>query len=60
MKKDVAHSGLLKIDTSCADVEVRYPTDLNLIHDGVEFMSRIIGRISKMASIEKSKTYVKE
>ena len=35
-KKDSGHLGLLKIDASCADAEVRYPTDLDLIHDGVD------------------------
>ena len=59
-KKDSGHSGLLKIDASCADAEVRYPTDLDLIHDGVEIMDRIIGRISAMASVTKPKTHVKK
>lgn len=40
-KKDLGHSGLLKIDVICADAEVRYPTDLDLIHDSVEIMDRI-------------------
>ncbi len=50
-----AGSGLLKIAATCADAEVRYPTDLDQIHDGVEIMDRIIGRISTMAAVVKPK-----
>lgn len=60
IKDNSTHSGLLKIDATCADAEVRYPTDLDLIHGGVEIMDRIIGRISTMASVAKPKTHVKE
>ena len=28
------HSGTLKVDATCADVEVRHPTDIDLLHDG--------------------------
>ena len=60
IKDSSTHSGLLKIDATCADAEVRYPTDLDLIHDGVETMDRIIERISAMAAVVKPKTHIKE
>lgn len=60
IEEDGSHSGLLKIDATCADAEVRYLTDLDLIHDGVEIMGRIIGRISTMAAVVKPKTHIKE
>ena len=32
---DAAHNGTLKVDATCCDAEVRYPTDMDLLHDGL-------------------------
>lgn len=56
---DTSHKGILKMDATCSDAEVRYPTDLDLLHDGCEVLERIIDRISKNASVERSGTNFK-
>lgn len=40
----VIRKGILKIDATCSDAEVRYPTDLDILHDGCEVMERILDR----------------
>lgn len=56
---DASHKGVLKIDATCSDAEVRYPTDLDLLHDGCEVLERVIDRISKNASVERPGTNFK-
>ena len=56
---DTSHKGILKIDATCSDAEVRYPTDLDLLHDGCEVLERIIDRICKNASVERPGTNFK-
>ena len=34
------HGGTMKVDVTCCDAEVRYPTDYNLLEDGSELISR--------------------
>ena len=34
------HGGTMKVDATCCDAEVRYPTDYNLMEDGSELISR--------------------
>ena len=34
------HGGAMKVDATCCDAEVRYPTDYNLLEDGSELISR--------------------
>ena len=34
------HGGTMKVDATCCDAEVRYPTDYNLLEDGSELISR--------------------
>ena len=34
------HGGTMKVDATCCDAEVRYPTDYNLLEDGCELISR--------------------
>lgn len=57
---DRKFEGLLKIDATCSDAEVRYPTDLDLVHDGVEVVDRIIERMCKNGGISKPNTHIKE
>lgn len=40
-----SHKGSLKIDATCADAEVRYPTDLDLLHDGCKVINRYIDKL---------------
>ena len=34
------HGGTMKVDATCCDAEVRYPTDYNLLEDGSELIDR--------------------
>ena len=51
------HKGVLKIDATCADAEVRYPVDVDIINDGCRVMDRFIRRICKAAGISVPYTY---
>ena len=51
------HEGVLKIDATCADAEVRYPVDVDIIDDGCSVMDRFIRRICKHAGISVPYTY---
>ena len=50
------HRGTLKIDATCSDAEVRYPTDLDLLHDGCEVMERIIDRFCDITGMGRPST----
>ena len=39
------HKGVLKIDATCSDAEVRYPTDVDLVHEGCRVINRYIDKI---------------
>ena len=45
------HRGELKIDATCADAEVRYPVDVDIIADGCRKMDCFIRRICKKADL---------
>ena len=54
------HKGVLKIDATCADAEVRYPVDVDIIEDGCHKTDCFIRRISSKAGIKCPTTnYVK-
>lgn len=55
--KGLEHKGVLKIDATCADAEVRYPVDVDIIDDGCRVMDRFIRRICKHAGISVPYTY---
>lgn len=40
-----ANKGVLKMDATCADAEVRYPVDVDIIHDGCKVVDRYISKI---------------
>ncbi len=46
------HKGALKIDATCADAEVRYPTDIDLLHDGSKVLNRLMQKLCKSFSLE--------
>ena len=47
------HKGVLKIDATCADAEVRYPVDADIIHDGCKIADRYIKKICEGLHIKK-------
>ncbi len=51
------HKGILKIDATCADAEVRYPVDVDIIEDGCRKTDCFIRRICKKAGISLPKTF---
>lgn len=53
------HEGALKIDAACADGEVRYPTDIDLLHDGCKVINRYIDKLCKRFSLVHPTTYYK-
>ena len=57
---ETTHGGTLKVDATCSDAEVRYPTDLDLLHDGCEVVERIIDRFCKLADIQRPDTHMKK
>ena len=46
------HKGVLKIDATCADAEVRYPVDVDIIEAGCRKIDLFIRRISSKAGIK--------
>jgi hypothetical protein len=42
-----SYKGILKVDATYSDAEMRYPTDIDLLHDNVEVLGRIIDHICK-------------
>ena len=56
VKSGSTNSGTLKIDATCSDAEVRYPTDLDLLHDGCEVLERIIDRFCDIADMARPTT----
>lgn len=54
------HKGVLKIDATCADAEVRYPVDADIINDGCKIADRYIKKICKVLHIRKIRSCYKE
>jgi len=54
------HKGTLKVDATCADGEMRYPTDIDLLHDGVEVVDRFIDRICEKNGLPRPNAHLKE
>ena len=53
------HKGSLKIDATCADAEVRYPTDIDLLHDGCKVINRYIHKLCEQFSLVAPVTHYK-
>jgi hypothetical protein len=45
------HKGDMKIDATCCDGEVRYPTDLDLLNDGSRLINRYITKLCRKFSL---------
>lgn len=54
------HDGTLKIDATCCDAEVRFPTDLDLIYDGVLIVDRVIQRLCIKNKLPLPDTHMKD
>ena len=50
------HKGVLKVDATCADAEVRYPVDVDLVEDGCRVIDRFIRLICKSIGVKAPKT----
>jgi hypothetical protein len=55
--KSRLHKGVLKIDATCADAEVRYPVDVDIVHDGCKVVDRYIKSICTSLSIKRLHTH---
>jgi hypothetical protein len=53
------HKGSLKIDATCADAEVRYPTDIDLLHDGCKVINRYIHKLCERFTLVLPTTHYK-
>lgn len=54
------HKGVLKMDATCANAEVRYPVDVDIIHDGCKVVDRYIHSICKALEIRDQRTSYKD
>ena len=50
------HGGTIKIDATCCDAEVRYPTDCNLLEDGSNLIDRLLDKFCTRHKIIKPRT----
>lgn len=51
------HGGTMKIDATCCDAEVRYPTDCNLLEDGSNLIDRLLNKFCTRYKIIKPRTH---
>ena len=51
------HGGTLKVDATCCDAEVRYPTDTNLLEDGSHLIDRLLDKYCDRHHIKKPQTH---
>lgn len=54
------HQGNIKIDATCCDVEVKYPTDLDVLNDARELTERLIDKLCLLSGSSKPRTHRKE
>ena len=47
------HGGTMRVDATCCDAEVRYPTDSNLLEDGSELIDRLLDKFCTRHNIKK-------
>ena len=58
-KQGREHKGVLKIDATCADAEMRYPVDVDIIHDGCRKVSDYIAKVCDTFKLPMPFTYYK-
>lgn len=54
------HQGSIKIDATCSDAEVKYPTDIDLLNDARDVSERLIDRLCVLSGSPKPRTYRKK
>lgn len=54
------HKGDMKIDATCSDAEVRYPTDIDLLNDASRVLNRYINKICSKFSLTCPVAYAKQ
>ncbi len=47
------HGGTMRVDATCCDAEVRYPTDSNLLEDGSRLIDRLLDKFCTRHNIKK-------
>lgn len=57
--QDREHKGVLKIDATCADAEMRYPVDVDIIHDGCRKVSEYIIKVCETFELRTPSTNYK-
>ena len=50
------HKGVLKIDATCANAEVRYPVDIDIVNDGLRIIDEYTTDICERYDVRKPKT----
>ena len=50
------HGGTMKVDATCCDAEVRYPTDSNLLEDGSRLTDRLLDKFCARHKARKPQT----
>lgn len=53
------HKGVLKIDATCSDAEVRYPVDADIVHDGCKVINRYIDKICETFGLKRPARHYK-
>jgi transposase, IS5 family len=59
-EEDNYHSGSMKVDATCCDAEVKYPTDLYILNDARDVSERLIDKLCDKCKCSKPRTYRKE
>ncbi len=54
------HKGSIKVDATCCDVEVKYPTDLDVLNDARDVSERLIDKLCRLGGCPKPRTYRKQ
>lgn len=54
------HDGVLKVDSTCSDAEVRHPADLDLVQDGTRIVDRVTSRLCKAVNVPAPRTHLKK
>ena len=54
------HGGTLKVDATCCNAEVRYPTDSNLLEDGGRLIDRLLDKFCARHKVKPNQTHREE
>lgn len=54
------HQGSIKIDATCCDAEVKYPTDIEVLNDARDVSERLIDRLCALSGTPQPRTYRKK